>query len=463
MPREAELSRLVLAAEPKPFWLDRPDAPPARDRLRGEVACDLAVVGGGFTGLWTALLAKVSDPERAVVLVEGNRVGWAASGRNGGFCEASLTHGAANGRERFPAEFGTLQRLGADNLDAIEAAVEAHGIACDFERTGSIAVATEDYQVAGLREFAEHEGAAFLDAGATRAEVNSPTYLSGAWDKTSTALIQPARLAWGLAAACERLGVRVFEHTPATGLASDADGVRVRVRDGVLRAGRVALGTSAFPALVRRLRPYTVPVYDYVLVTEPLSVAQRAAVGWRNRQGVWDVGNQFHYCRLTPDDRILWGGYDAIYHFGRGLRAAYDQRPATFTTLAGHFFTTFPQLEGIGFSHRWGGAIDTCSRFCAFFGTAHRGRVAYALGYTGLGVGASRFGARVMLDLLSGEQTELTQLAMVRSKPVPFPPEPFAYLGVQATRWSLARADRHGGRRNLWLRALDAAGMGFDS
>jgi glycine/D-amino acid oxidase-like deaminating enzyme len=239
--------------------------------------------------------------------------------------------------------------------------------------------------------------------------------------------------------------------------------VTVRTRDGVLRAGQVALGTSAFPALLRRLRPYIVPVYDYVLVTEPLSAAQRAGIGWHNRQGIGDSGNQFHYYRLTADDRILWGGYDAIYHFGRGIRAAYDQRPATFATLAEHFFTTFPQLEGIGFSHRWGGAIDTCGRFCAFFGTAHRGRVAYALGYTGLGVGASRFGARVMLDLLSGEQTELTELRLVRSKPVPFPPEPLAYLGIQATRWSLARADRHAGRRNLWLRALDAAGLGFDS
>jgi glycine/D-amino acid oxidase-like deaminating enzyme len=239
--------------------------------------------------------------------------------------------------------------------------------------------------------------------------------------------------------------------------------MRLRTGNGVLRAGQVALGTSAFPALLRSLRLYTVPVYDYVLVTEPLSAAQLAEVGWANRQGISDSGNQFHYYRLTPDNRILWGGYDAIYHFGRGIRAAYDQRPATFVRLAEHFFTTFPQLEGIGFSHRWGGAIDTCSRFCAFFGTAYRWRVAYALGYTGLGVGASRFGARVMLDLLSGKQTELTRLEMVRSRPVPFPPEPLAYLGIQATRWSLASADRHGGRRNLWLRALDAAGMGYDS
>jgi glycine/D-amino acid oxidase-like deaminating enzyme len=352
-----------------------------------------------------------------------------------------------------------LERLGRQNLDAIEAALARHGIDCDFERTGSIAVATQEHQVAWLRE----AGGVFLDTAAMRAQVDSPTYLAGAWDTSGTALVHPAKLAWGLAAACERLGVRICEHTPVLGLGRDRDGVALRVPGGVLRARRVALGTSAFPSLLRRLRLYTVPVYDYVLVTEPLSAARLAAVGWRNRQGIGDSGNQFHYYRLTADNRILWGGYDAIYHFGRGLRAAYDQRPATSVLLAQHFFATFPQLEGVGFTHRWGGAIDTCSRFCAFFGTALRGRVAYALGYTGLGVGASRFGARVMLDLLSGKDTELTRLAMVRSRPVPFPPEPLAYLGIQATRWSLARADRRDGRRNLWLRALDAAGMGYDS
>ncbi len=458
--RQEELTRLVMAAKPAPFWLDRPDAPPVREPLRGEAGCDLAVVGGGFGGLWAALLAKEANPGRSVVLIEGNRIGWAASGRNGGFCDASLTHGTANGLERFPAEFDTLQRLGAENLDAIEAATRRYGIDCEFERTGTLAVATEDYQVDELRAA---EGAKFLDAAAVRAEVNSPTYLAGSWDATGTAMIHPARLAWGLAAACEQIGVRIAERTPATALASDADGVALRTRHGVLRARRAVLATNAFPSLVKRLRPYTVPVYDYVLVTEPLSAAQLASVGWRNRQGVADTSNQFHYYRLTADNRILWGGYDAVYHFGRVIRASYDQRPATFARLAEHFFTTFPQLEGLGFSHRWGGAVDTCSRFCAFFGTAHRGRVAYALGYTGLGVGATRFGARVMLDLLSGQRTELTELAMVRTKPVPFPPEPLAYLGVQATRWSLDRADRRSGRRNLWLRALDAAGMGFDS
>jgi len=182
-----------------------------------------------------------------------------------------------------------------------------------------------------------------------------------------------------------------------------------------------------------------------------------------HRQGVGDSANRFHYYRLTEDRRILWGGYDAIYHFGRHVRDSYDQRPATFNRLAGHFFDTFPQLEGLRFTHRWGGAIDTCTRFCAFYGQAMRGQVVYALGYTGLGVGATRFGATVMLDLLAGADTQRTRLEMVRRRPIPFPPEPFAFAGIEATRWSLARADRHQGRRNAWLRLLDRVGVGFDS
>jgi glycine/D-amino acid oxidase-like deaminating enzyme len=230
-----------------------------------------------------------------------------------------------------------------------------------------------------------------------------------------------------------------------------------------LTARQVALGTNAFPSLLRRTRLYTVPVYDYVLVTEPLSAGQLASVGWRNRQGVDDIANQFHYYRLTPDNRILWGGYDAIYHYGRRIRPEYEQRPQTFAKLARHFFTTFPQLEGIRFTHRWAGAIDTCTRFFAFHGTAFGGRVAYAQGFTGLGVAATRFGAQVMLDQLDGQQTTLTSLGMVRRRPLPFPPEPMAYAGIQLTRAALAAADRNQGRRNLWLRGLDRLGIGFDS
>ena len=137
----------------------------------------------------------------------------------------------------------------------------------------------------------------------------------------------------------------------------------------------MALATNAFTNLLRRLGNYIVPVYDYVLVTEPLSPEQQDAVGWEGRQGLADLGNQFHYYRLTADNRILWGGYDVIYHFGNRIRAEQDQRLATHAALAEQFFTTFPQLEGLRFTHRWGGVIDTCSRFTTFWGRAYRDRL----------------------------------------------------------------------------------------
>jgi glycine/D-amino acid oxidase-like deaminating enzyme len=230
-----------------------------------------------------------------------------------------------------------------------------------------------------------------------------------------------------------------------------------------VRARQVALATNVFPSLLKRNRLMTVPVYDYVLMTEPLSTAQLASVGWKNRQGLADLANQFHYSRLSADDRILYGGYDAIYHSGGRIRPAYEERPQTFRKLASHFLTTFPQLEGIHFTHRWAGAIDTSTRFCAFFGTARRGRVAYATGFTGLGVAATRFAADVMLDKLAGSATELTELRMVRERPLPFPPEPAASIGINLTRRSLDRADHREGRRDILLKSLDAVGLGFDS
>ncbi|WP_433285289.1 NAD(P)/FAD-dependent oxidoreductase [Micromonospora sp. CA-244673] len=466
--------RALADAAPVPYWLDRPERPDPLPPLTGVHDADLLVVGGGYSGLWTALLAKEADPDRDVLLVDAGTCGWAASGRNGGFCAASLTHGLANGAERWPGEIDELERLGRENLDAIAAAVTRHGIDCDFERTGELAVAVEPYQLAGLAEDAElarrygHD-VALLDRDEVRAEVTSPTYLGGMWDRDRVALLDPAKLAWGLRRAALDLGVRIHEHTRVTGLGRDGGALRAATvggpdaAPGAVRARQVVLATNAFPPLLRRLRAWLVPVYDYALMTEPLTPAQRDAIGWRNRQGLADTGNQFHYYRMTADGRILFGGYDAVYHYGNRMAPELEQREATFTALASHFFTTFPQLDGLRFSHRWGGVIDTCTRFCAFFGTAYEGRVAYAAGFTGLGVGATRFGARVMLDLLGGEETPLTRLDLVRRKPLPFPPEPIRATGIHLTRWSLARADAREGRRNLWLRTLDRLGLGFDS
>ncbi|MFM2353017.1 MAG: hypothetical protein RLZZ608_423 [Actinomycetota bacterium] len=448
----------------QPFWLDDLPDRPAQPALTGRETADLVVVGGGYTGLWTALLAKQRDPNTRVVLLEGKRIGWAASGRNGGFVEATLTHGAKNGETRFADELETLDRMGMQNLDEIQATVETEGWAVDFERVGSIAVATETYQVADLEAAHDGEHELFYDAAAMRAQINSPTYEGGLWSTRDTALAHPGKLAMALMQACLDAGVEIFESSPVADLSAERDAVTLTVRGGgTVLAARVALATNAFPSLLKRFRLHTVPVYDYVLMTEPLTDAQLASIGWQGRQGVADSANQFHYYRLSADNRILWGGYDAIYHFGGRIRPEYDDRRESYETLASHFFTTFPQLEGVRFTHRWAGVIDTCSRFCAFHATAHQGRVAYSAGFTGLGVAATRFAANVMLDQLAGETTERTSLDMVRSMPLPFPPEPATYPAVQSVRWALDRADHNSGKRNAFLRTLDAVGLGFDS
>ncbi len=444
------------------FWLD--DLPGGgRSRhpsLSGHVDTDLVIVGGGYTGLWSAVLAKQREPDRRVVLLEAKSIGWAASGRNGGFCEASLTHGDENGRTRWPEEFDQVKALGLDNLDGIESTVAAHGLDVEFERNGSLDVAVEPHQLEWL-EAAQHS--TVLDETSMRAQVDSPTYLGGVWHHRTSALVHPGKLGLELARLAVELGVDVFEKSLVTSIDSGPDGAAVVTAHGRVTAPRVILATNVYPSLLKRNRLMTVPVYDYVLMTEPLDGAQLASIGWSNRQGIGDMANQFHYYRLSADNRILFGGYDAVYYYGGRVNPAYEERPHSYRRLASHFFTTFPQLEGVRFSHRWSGPIDTSTRFCAFFGTARSGSVAYASGFTGLGVGATRFAGDTMLDLLDGVPTERTELRMVRERPLPFPPEPAAAVGINATRWSLDRADHDGGRRNLLLKSLDALGLGFDS
>jgi glycine/D-amino acid oxidase-like deaminating enzyme len=476
-------------AEPRPFWLAELPAREPSPPLRGEAEADLCVVGGGFTGLWAALHAKADDPARDVVLLEAETIGFGASGRNGGFAIGSLTHGLENGLARFGKEIGLLERLGRENLAGMLADLECHGIDCDLELTGELTPSVAAYQDDWPAETAELYGRfgydveVFPDAAAMRAEVDSPIYHGGAWIKDAGGVLDPAKLAIGLYEAARRAGVRVYEGTPVTAVEEDGGRARshgtpaardragspatgrvvVRAAAGAVSARRVILGTSAYPSPLRAIGRYVAPVYDYALMSEPLGPAQRRAIGWGRRQGIGDGGNQFHYYRLTADDRVLWGGFDAVYRRGGPVRPDLDDHDATFGRLVQNFRVTFPQLEGVRFTHRWGGAIDTCSRFSVFFGTALGGRVAYAAGYTGLGVVSTRFGARVALDLVDGRDTEATRSRYVRRKPVPFPPEPLRTAVIQLTRNRLAAADRRDGRRGLWLGLLDRLGLGFDS
>ncbi|MDN5657970.1 FAD-binding oxidoreductase, partial [Brevibacterium sandarakinum] len=214
-----------------PFWLDSEQRPEPQPPLTRDLEAGLVIVGGGFTGLWTALQAKERDPDRHVVLIEANTIGWAASGRNGGFCAASLTHGYDNGESHLPDENERLAQLGRENLDAIEAAVARYDMDVEFERTGELDVATEDYQVPELREAHDPEaGFIFYDQQELAQIVKSPTYKGALWDSREVALVNPAELCWELLRVIRELGVEVFEGTKVTDVSDRTSTVQVTTR-----------------------------------------------------------------------------------------------------------------------------------------------------------------------------------------------------------------------------------------
>jgi glycine/D-amino acid oxidase-like deaminating enzyme len=404
------------------------------------------------------------------VVLEANRVAEGASGRNGGFCAASLTHGLHNGLLHFPDELERLEAEGVRNLRELVAFVRDEGMDAELEETGTFDVAAEPWQVDGLQEYVDLAAKhgielTYLDRDAIQDKVHSPRFQAGVrGGPERCVLVNPAKLAWGLAAAAERRGARIAEHSRVRRLVRRAGRVEIQIDGGgIVDAEHVIVGTSAYSGWMRRLASTFVPVYDYALMTEPLTSAQRDAIGWGGREGMSDAGSQFHYFRQSADHRILWGGYDAIYHPGNAVKPSHDQRPATFDLLARQFVETFPQLDGIRFTHRWGGAIDTSTRFSVTFGETLGGRVHYALGYTGLGVGATRWAAGVLRDMVLDPSSDLLRLRFVRSRPFPVPLEPARTPAVELMRRSVIASDANERRRGRFLQAMDALGIGFDS
>ena len=469
----AHISDLVRAAKPTVFWTDRPDGPAARATLRGQHQADLVIVGGGFTGLWSALQALEESPGRRVVILEAQTTGYGASSRNGGFCDSSLTHGLGNGHSHWPKDMVDLLRMGEQNLSELILTLDRHKMKTARWQTSEITMANAEWQLVELREglaLDKHYGldSTLLDREQAQSIAASPAYLGGL-ASGPVLLVDPGQLVWDLRRAVESLGGIVHDHSRVTGIEPDGNKLVVFSQSttgsqaGAVRCDRVIVATNAWAEPGRRIRNYVLPIYDHVLMTEPLSDEQMDSIGWSGREGLADAASQFHYYRLTEDNRILWGGYDANYYFGNGMGDKYERLTDSHNLIAGHFFATFPQLEEVAFSHRWAGPIGTTSRFTAAFGTQHGARLAWVAGYTGLGVGASRFGARVALDLIDGKETERTRLEMVRKKPVPIPPEPLRSAVVKMTRRAIVRSDENEGRRGPWLGLLDRFGVGFDS
>jgi glycine/D-amino acid oxidase-like deaminating enzyme len=450
------------------YWLaTRP--PHAVEPLAGDVRADVAIIGAGFTGLWTSLFLKQLQPSLDVVILEQAVAGYGGSGRNAGIIGETVDHSHDLAAAHFGrAEARELARIGRENLDEMEAFLRDASIDAEWSRPGQLIVAlTPEHRerLEASAEFAARLGLAdwrMLSAAETRAEIESPLY-RGALLAPRNGLLHPIKLLDGLRAEALRLGVRLHEKTPVDGISFSPRGALVRAPSGAVSADRCILATNAYSHRLRpRLLSRFLPLYDYILVSEPLTAEQRGAIGWRSGRGVVDARTFFNYYRLTADGRILFGTSDAAYYPGNRVDTECDHSARHYAALEASFRRHFPQLSNLRFQYGWGGPIASTTRLTPFFGRAARGRLLYGLGYTGHGLGSTRLAGRILAYLALGRPSPLLDLAMVRRKPLPYPPEPLRAPLVRAVTGALRRVDE-GGRPTLLLRALSALGIDFSS
>jgi glycine/D-amino acid oxidase-like deaminating enzyme len=437
--------------------------------LEGRREADIVVVGAGLTGLWAALSLKSLHRETEVVVLEQGVAAYGASGRNAGMLSETVDHSHGLAIQHFGAEEARrLARVGEENVAEMLAFLSEHGIDCDYEPTGRLMVALTPAQVeeaARTVATAERLGLTtfrLLDGEAVRRELASPLYLGGVW-VTGGGILDPVKLVDGLRTEAERLGVRVYERSRVDAMREVGSGVQLRLAGGEVTARRAILATSAYThQLVPGVTHRFIPLYDYILVSDPLTAEQRSAIGWVHRQGVSDGRTFFNYYRLTRDDRILWGTSEAAYYSGNRVDPACDHSPSHYAALRASFRRHFPALHDLEFPYAWGGAICSTTRLTPFFGRALGGRVVYGLGFTGHGLGTTRLAGRVLAHLALDRPSELLDLRLVTRKPVPYPPEPFRSLAVSMVTRALRRVDQ-GKRPSLMLRVLDRLGVGFSS
>ena len=450
------------------YWLAQRPARPAV-RLSAATESDVAIVGAGLTGLWTALFLKELAPRTEVVVLERERAAYGASGRNAGMLSETVDHAHGLAIQHFgEAEARRLAALGERNVEEMIAWLDDRGIDCDYEPTGRLIAALSEGQVRDGRQAVATArglglgGHEWLERDAFRARLDSPLYLGGVRVRGG-GILDPVKLVEGLQREAERLGVRVYELSGVDDVRAAGSGVELATGGGRVRARRAVLATSAYTHhLLPRVLHRFIPLYDYILVSEPLTADQRAAIGWRGREGVTDGRSFFNYYRLTRDGRILWGTSEAAYHGNNRVDPGCDHSPRHYAALRESFRRHFPALAGLRFPFAWGGPICSTTRLTPFFGSAMGGRLHYGLGYTGHGLGTTRIAGRILAHLALDRPSELLDLALVRRKPVPFPPEPLRAWAVTAVTRALRRVDQ-GKRPSAMLRLLDRLGIGFSS
>ncbi len=452
LPRQADGSWWLEEALALPEFAG-PETPP----LAGRTEADVVVMGGGYTGMWTAWFLTEREPGIDVVLLEQGICGGGPSGRNGGFCngwweEADLlteeagedgARRTALAAEREVAEIGTW--------------CEEHGVDAWYERSGHLGVSTSEAQDGAWLSMIDAASAlgsdwfVELSAGEIRARCDSPVFRAGVL-APQAAIVQPARLARGLRRALLERGVRIFEHTPVTRFRG-GETPEAQTPDGSVRARAAVLGLGAYAATLKRFRRTILPRGTYILLTEPIP-DRLEALGWTGGEGLYDFRTALHYVRTTRDGRIAFGAASSRAGLGTGLgpRLRYD--PVSVRRLIHDFGRWFPSLVDVRFECAWGGPMDVTGLHLPLFGTLPGGGVHFGLGYTGGGVGPCRLGGRILSGLALGVEDEHTTLPLVGIEPRPFPPEPFRSPGAFLTHEAIVRKDEAedvGARANILI------------
>jgi glycine/D-amino acid oxidase-like deaminating enzyme len=401
------------------FWLNSLGPITARPPLDGDLAVDVAIVGGGYTGLWTAYYLSQAAPQLSIAVVEAEYCGFGASGRNGGWASGLFPVSEAKLTRRYgAARAAAMHAALADAVDEVGRAAAAEGIDCDYAKGGTITLARTPSQ---LRR--QSGSAGFLSAADASAVCGASGVLGGVYSPDCAAL-HPAKLVRGLADAVAARGVRIFEGTRVRRIARGL----VETSSGTVRAGTVVRALEGYTARLAGHRRALAPVYSLMIATEPLPASDWERIGLARRETFADERHMIIYGQRTADDRLAFGGRGAPYHFGSRVDPSYDRVPAVFDSLR----NTLTEMFGIEpeIAYRWGGPLGIPRDWMPSVGLEDG--IAWAGGYVGDGVAAANLAGRTLADLISGTESDRTALPWVGHRSRRWEPEPIRWLGINA-------------------------------
>jgi glycine/D-amino acid oxidase-like deaminating enzyme len=449
------------------FWWRAVGLPTPGPALPGDRDADVCIVGGGYTGLWTAYYLKQADPSLRVTLLEARFCGYGASGRNGGWLTSSL----AGTRRRYAATHGragvlALQQAMIGAVDEVLRVTEAEGIAVDAVKGGELTVATNPAQWQRLQASVAEDHAwgeterVTLDAAEAGARIAVDHLQGGAWSP-HCARIQPAKLAAGLAATVRALGVDVYESTPVLRIepaAAPGETALAVTGRGTVRAPYILRATEGFTSGLPGLHRTWLPMNSSLVVTEPLTADVWDAIGWAERETLGDEAHAYMYAQRTADDRIAIGGRGVPYRYGSRTDTDGRTHDATIAALAALLHRLLPQTRDARIDHAWSGVLAVPRDWCSTVGLDRRTGLGWAGGYVGHGVTTTNLAGRTLADLALGRASDLTELPWVDRRVRRWEPEPLRWLGVQALYAAYRAADRRedrGGNTALLARLAD--------